>query len=522
MKSILLNILFISAFMGLAQEKGISEEALETYQGDIGVVLDTRDLAKKGYRPAKAKLEVKGTSYDYSTTIAIDPYTFMGQLKLPVEQISADDREKLKNGVDIIAIVVDVKGRKLLTETFNSMLFKSNPTRTIFHTHNLPDLNTKVHLVADTPYYIQAIADGKPGRMAAMSRSRPDHAFYNRMVSLTSKVAYTGNEANSAFYFEAVPGKANHFYIRHGATDTYVKNLYVKGFPDFRVVKTGYQKSTKPNFQFVVHKVGNGVYRLTDTNNAPIKITQGMGLTLDTDVKDNPELRFRLVPMQIDWSMEEIETHHLEPVLPPAQNGFSYNSTLINCGTGPLEQTIGNSKTVETQTTIGWEESFSFMSSNTTSASLTLGLEVEAKFFGNGAKYSAEATGSTEFTTQNSQEKTHWNEVTATTSETFFSERKITVPAKSAVLAYDAYQSYENIKVNVVQRLRVKGRNQQNGRALTGAQVTTQFHLNGFDGVITKVGPDYAEITVRAVATMDTIFKSKSDVQEVTANCSNP
>tara|TARA_R110000737_G_scaffold253186_1_gene262609 strand:- start:415 stop:1092 length:678 start_codon:yes stop_codon:yes gene_type:complete len=225
--------------------------------------------------------------------------------------------------------------------------------------------------------------------------------------------------------------------------------------------------------------------------------------------------------MNIDWEVQEIETHYLEPLLPAAQNGFSYNSTLINCGSGSLKQTIGEKKNVETTTTVGWEESFSFMSSSTASTSLTLGLEVEGKFFGNGATYSAEATASTQVTTQFATENSVWSEATGKTSETFFSEREITVPSKSAVQAYDAFQSYDNIKVNVVQRVQVRGRNQINNRALSGDQIATQFHFNGFDGVITRIGPDYAEVTIRAVATMDKVFKSKSDVQEVAANCSN-
>ncbi|RRQ49557.1 hypothetical protein DZC72_02845 [Maribacter algicola] len=517
----------------ITENDGITEEELETYKGDIGMVLNTRELAKKGYYPVKAQLDVKGTSANFSQTIDLDPYAFMGQIKLPVEDLSEADLNTLKDGVEVIAKLFDAEGSEIFAETFTSILFKPDPVPATCNPNDLPDLNTEVEVVENTPYYIQAVKyennQIEPENRAAFRRILqenpldPSSFLYNNLLSMTSTVEFTGDEENSSYFFESIEGKANHFNIKHQASDSYLKSELMKYGPlDFGYdgIKVGFEKSDRLNQQFVLHKVGNGVYRMTDAYFEPIKVTPGVGLTVGA--AEGEELLVRLVPINIDWSVEEIETHYLEPLLPAAQNGFSYNSTLINCGSGPLKQTIGESKNVETTTTVGWEESFSFMSSSTASYSMTLGLEVEGKFFGNGAKYSAEATGSSEFTTQNSIENSIWNEATDTTVETFFSEREITVPAKSAVQAYDAFQSYDNIKVNVVQRVQVRGRNQNdNNMALSGKQIATQFHFNGFDGVITQIGPDYVEVTIRAVATMDKIFKSKSDVQEVAANCGN-
>ena len=514
----------------ITKNDGITEEDLETYKGDVGMVIDTRELAKKGYHPVKAQLEVQGTSADFSQTVDLDPYAFMGQIKLPVEDLSDADLVTLKNGVQVIAKLFDADGSEIFTETFTSILFKSNPDPATCDANDLPDLNAEVDLVENTPYFIQAVKYAnnqvEPENRAAFRRILQENQFdpssylYNNLLSMTSTIEFTGDEENSSFSFEAIDGKANHFNIKHQASDSYLKSELMKYGPfdfGYNGIKVGHEKTDKLNQQFVLHKVGNGVYRMTDVYFEPIKVTPGVGLTVGA--AEGEDLLVRLVPMNIDWSVQEIQTHYLEPLLPAAQNGFSYNSTLINCGSGSLEQTIGNSQTEETITSVGWEESFSFMSSSTSSFSLTLGMEVEGKFFGNGAKYSAAATASTEFTTQSSTETSNWNEATGTTSQTFFSERTITVPAKSAVLAYDAFQRYDDIKVNVVQRVQVKGRNQINNMALSGRQIATQFHFNGFDGVITQIGPDYVEVTIRAVATMDKIFNSKSDLQEVSSNC---
>ena len=516
----------------ITENDGITEEDLETYKGDVGMVLDTRELAKKGYHPVKAQLNVQGTTADFSQTIDLDPYSFMGQIKVPVEDLSEADLDILKNGVEVIAKLFDAGGAEIFAETFTSVLFKSDPNPTSCHANEKTDLNTQVNLIADTPYYIQAVTYENnqvvPENRAAFRRIlesdflNPINAVYNDLLSMTSTIEFTSDEENSSFFFEAIEGKTNHFNVKHQASDSYLKSALMKlGDSDlgYNGIKVGFEKTDRLNQQFVLHKVGNGIYRMTDAYFEPIEVSSGVGLTVGED--NGTELFIRLVPMNIDWEVQEIQTHYLEPLLPAAQNGFSYNSTLINCGSGPLEQTIGKSETVETNTTVGWEESFSFMSSNTSSYSMTLGMEVEGKFFGNGAKYTAEATASSQFTTQSSTEKSNWNEATDTTSETFFSERTITVPAKSAVLAYDAFQRYDNIKVNVVQRVQVKARNQANNQALSGKEIVTQFHFNGFNGVITLIGPDYAEVTIRAVATMDKIFKSKSDIQEVAANCNN-
>jgi hypothetical protein len=72
-----------------------------------------------------------------------------------------------------------------------------------------------------------------------------------------------------------------------------------------------------------------------------------------------------------------------------------------------------------------------------------------------------------------------------------------------------------------VQRLRVRGTEHDTRESLSGEEIKSQFHFNGFNGMITEVGSDYIEITLRAVATMNKIFKWKSEVQEVDPMCSN-
>lgn len=497
---------------------GIAEEDIETYQGDVGIVISVRVVARKGYVPARVQLTIQGTTQDFSRTIDLDANTFLAQVKLPVSELDESDLEILKNGVEVEATLFDANDALLSSKTFTSVLFKSNPSLTEWSANELPDLNTDVALVPNTPYYIQVIRDGEPIQRAAFRRVFENDPLRNNIISTTSDVQFTGNEENSAFFFEPVANKANHFNIKHQESDTYLKSIRYLN-TDLNVVQAGHDAANNDrlNQQFVVRKVGNGIYELIDAFYEPIKVISGLGLGVGE--ADGEELLIRLIPMNIEWFIEEIETHYLEPVLPAATNGINFNSTLINCGSGPLEQTITTARKKQTATVVGWEESISFMSTTTSSYSVTLGLEVEGKFFGSGASYSAEATGGQEFTTQNATENTNWKEIEFKEDIEVETDRTITIPAKSAVLAYDIFQVYNNIKIDVVQRVQVRAINQESGQPLSGEQITTQFHFNGFNGVITQVGADYVEVTMRAVANMEEVFKTKSDIQEVAANC---
>ncbi|MEX0275349.1 MAG: hypothetical protein AB3N16_13320 [Flavobacteriaceae bacterium] len=497
----------------LEEGEGISENELEVYHGDIGLVIDARKVAKKGYRPTKVRLEIEAQSDDYSQTLDLNEYALMGQLKLAIEDLSTEAEQELKDGVQVTATLLDKDGALIVTESLSKQSFLSNPSPITIQGNDLEDLNTEVDLIPDTPYYIQWVREGEPQKGAFYSS--------NTHSRLEFDLSFSGNEDNMLYYFEKWSDThPNAFNIKHKASNTYLKQVRSSN-GTHRNIESGYNNPHQQNHVFVIKKVADGEYSITDLNGVPIK---SANTQLGLDLEDNSvtfQANFRFVPMNIDWNIENIATEYLQPILPPANSGFSFNNTLINCGTGELSQTIGTSKTVETVTTVGWEESVSISSSHSAGVSIGMSMEVSGSFFGNGATYKAEASASYDYTTTNTTENTNWQEATGTTSETFFSERTITVPPKSASLVYDAFQSYNNVKVNLVKRLRVKATEHDTGTALTGDEISTQFHFNGFEGHITEIGADYIEVTLRAVATMDEIFESKSDVQEVDPKCSN-
>ena len=507
----------------IEESKGLSEDDLVTYLGELGIVVDARKIAKKGYQPTTVKLTVDSNSGDYSQTVELNEYSLMGQIKLPIEELSAAAIDELTDGVEVVAELFDASGTSILVENLSKISFQSNPLPTICNGNDLEDLNNEFSLSANTPYYLQNVVDGNPITRAAGRRDWGPGDHRTGDITNSSGVTFSGDEDGFLFYFDAIPGKANTYAIKSKASNDYLKmNDASFGFITlgFKTVNSGFAFSNdNPDQQFVIEKADDedGGYLLKNLSGEAIQVTGGIGLTIGH--LDEQDIRFRFVPMNIDWNIENIGTEYLSPILPAAQNGFSYNSTLINCGQGGLSQTIGNSKNVTTTTTVGWEEALSISSSHSVGASLTLGLEVSASFFGTGATVSAEATGYYDYTTTSTTDRSDWNQAEGSSSDTFFAERTITVPSKSASLVYDAFQSYKNIKVNVVQRLRVKATDHDNGESLAGEEISTQFHFNGFEGVITEVGGDYIEVTLRGVANMDQVFESKSEVKDVVADC---
>ncbi len=525
----------------IVSKDGISDTDLATYGGDIGIVIDARTVQKKGYKPKTLKVTVKANSGNFSKTIDLNPYTLMGQIKLPADSLSTEAQSELKQGVAVVAQVLDASGSKIWEESFSKISFQSNPSTIPITANGLKDLDTEVHLNAGTPYYIQIVnKDGTPSATAVSSSTQMTVGYFNRqyLTYPNGGAKFTGDEKSFLYTFQAIPNTTNTFAIKSIVTNKYLRikrgHLYPISYSllqklsvviaDLDWTFPGDFINGNTDARFMVKKTGDGVYQLQSVQGEKImfgKFPDNLDYLMINDNNNSQakDIYFRFVPMNIDWSVESIETQYLDPILPAARNGFSFNSTLVNCGAGQLTQTVGNSKTVETVTTVGWKESISTMSSHKSSASLKLGLEVSGSFFGNGATYSAEVTGSYEYTTASTTETQNWNEATGSTSETFFSQREVTVPPKTASLVYDAYQSYDNIKVNLVQRLRVRATDFNTGKKLSGDEIASQFHFNGFNGVITEIGADYIEVTLRGVATMDKVFKSKSDVQSVPSNC---
>jgi len=517
----------------------ITAEDFDEFAGEIGVVLDARPIARKGYKPTQVTININATSGNYTQTVPIDEFSFMGQLKIPLEGLSQEAKNELTSGVQITPEYKDANGNVIFTDATATVSFQPNPSARTANAIDLEETedNQTITLSEDSSYYIQTMNDDGSPSNAAM-RHLSGAGFSNVITANTT--LFNGNETDRIFTFVPIPNEMNTYAIRLKTSGRFVQvspvlinttnflGSHIGPNLTFLAHFTQVQNASNYNaYKFKIDKVDNGSYLIKTYDGISIKQIPGFGLTVSASAFNlrnfqtvNAEERlWRMVSTTVEWNVTNIGTSFLEPILPKPQTGFSFNSTLTNCGNGSLSQTVGANITETRSRTIGWEESLSVNTSNTVSVSATVEVGFEAGFFGVGGNFNLSVTAGYEHSWSSTSESSNWEDTTDEIQESLFTERTVTVPAGSASLVYDVFQFYPNTKVNFVQRLRVEGIDSETGVSLTGEEIKTQFYFNKFNGVITSIEPNSIVITLKGTVTLDKVIKTESDVQDVPANC---
>ena len=514
----------------------------ESFEGEIGIVLDARPLAKKGHQPTQVTINIAATEGNYNQTVPIDEFSFMGQLKLPLESLSDTARQELTNGVQVTAEYKDDNGSIIYTEPTFTSSFQSNPSARLANTVNLQETeaNQTLALSDNTTYYIQRMAeDGNPDNSAWRYLDSPSYS--NVITANVSE--FNGNEPDRGFTFIPIPGEMNMYAIRHAESLRYIQVTAISiNSGSYHGASTAPNLSNRTsfsqiqgssdydNFKFKFEQTDDGSYLIKSVgqNNLPINQIAGFGLSVNeyvTNIADlfNPvyaeEKTWRIVSTNVQWSVTNIGTSFQDPILPKPQTAFSFNSTLTNCGSGTLTQTVGVEDSDTHSNTVGWEETLSMSTSNSVNISATVSVGFEAKFFGTGGDYNLSLTAGYSHNWSSTQENSNWEDKTEQETTVLASTREVTVPSGKASLVYDVYQFYPNTKVNFAQRMRVEGFDSQTNTPLTGEEIRTLFYLNKFNGVITSIEPNSIVITLKGTVILDKVIETESNVQDVPANC---
>ena len=194
----------------------VTEDDFEKFDGELGMVINARNIAKKGYNPANANIKIEAALGDYSQTITIEPITFIGQLRIPIKGLENDVVEELEEGVAVSIEIKDANGNRIISENFSAVIFRSNPQPVLLNVTNLEEteaFNT-IALKEDTPYYMQSVdAEGQPLEMALRVNRL---AGFNNIMTRTSNPSFLGFEVEPDFIFNFVPfpGEQNTFAIR--------------------------------------------------------------------------------------------------------------------------------------------------------------------------------------------------------------------------------------------------------------------------------------------------------------------
>ncbi|MCB0630255.1 MAG: hypothetical protein R2824_05560 [Saprospiraceae bacterium] len=506
---------------------GISVDELDTYAGEIGLLLNAREIARKGYMPAKAVVNIEAPSGKFSKTVDLNEFSFMGQIKLPVDELSAGAKKELTDGVPVSVTLTDQEGKTIVSDlSLGTVSFLPGPSPQTLLPANLPETNesAEIELNSGTAYYLQKVkSDGTP--LTQCMRFNPD-PNYGNIITVGTNTTFAGEQPNDVFNFHPVPGASNTFYIRIEKTGELLQSalivtlgsggLAIHNAPRNSLSKASLGYNLSNDYKFKLQKIREGVYVLKNFEGKVVKAAAGIGLTFDHPTGE--PIYWRPIAKDISWTVQPIASDIITPVLPKAKTGFSFNSTLRNCGSGDLTQEVGADFSEVRTNTFGWAESISINNSSSQSVSATIGVAFDAKFFGTGAIYDASVSTSFDWSQSVTTETSKHHSEDVTQAKTYFSKRSIVVPAKKASLVYDAYQFYENVRVDFVQRVRLSGID-EDGKALSGKQIRSLFQFTRFNGVINKVEANSVVFTLRGYTVLDKFMETQSNVEEVPARC---
>lgn len=522
----------------IEEGEGLTEEDVENDPGAIGISISARGIARKGYDPSYADIIVNANTGDFSKTVSIDSLTNIAYLSYKNEDLTSEQKKELSDGVSVSVRILDENEALLSEEDLSKISFQPSPPHNEITAKELEDKYRVVNLRPDVKYYMQIVEGGKEEVYGVPSSQYYEVTNYiPSYVHLltTDKIDYNSDFPDNftTYFFEKISDDPLDIYaicVRKNGKKFYWhmrldnKQLGIQNEENYKLNGGNTNPADIENYHFTIEKEENGFYTIKSIYYDKLLVIDPSKNTRLKVVDDNVDAQiayFRILMFDIDWDIQTIGYKNLQPILPPSQTSFAYNSTLINCSSGELVQEVGVSESRESKSVSGWEESMAVSSSSEKSVSVTIGAEVETGFFGNNAKVNTSVTGSYSTTTSKTQTQTRSGSIENTETVVVSSQRTITVPPGKATLVSDMYQSYENVRIPFVQRFRVKGNYQEDGNNLSGEEILTQFSFNGFNGVVTEVGNDYIEVTVRGNNVIDRLIDTKTVAEDTPADCSN-
>jgi hypothetical protein len=517
--------------------------------GEVGLVIDTRPIARKGYQPTTASVEFTGEYSEFSQDLTVNPNTSVATLTIAAEEVSEEQKTQMAEGIEGRVTILNDTSEELASVEDQFKVDSSN--RFIPVETDKARIYPEVSIVDGEPYILQVKSDNSDYNdhlvFSSDYASPYNFTFEFSGATYCDRDTYHGALIGDSHKENGVKMDLNAFYFEHISGDYYY--IYIKAYDNKKYLKKStaegkqlvFVDSDDPidedPFKFKVQREDNGLVTIISKSKGkalgrphvgypehqPCEYTQGEPIEyygqLGIARSDEDIFKFRMVAADIDWDVEQRDIEYNAPIVPPAQLDFAYESTLKNCSGGTtLEETVGKTETEENSFTMGTTESLQLYSSSSASIDVTTGMEAGVEMFGASVTASFEVSSSYTYTTSSTQTRSRtWEETTTQTVEVS-SERTVTVEPNTAVKVSDAYQTVENINMPFVQILRVTGKD-NSGNALTGTEIHSQLIASSFGGVIRKVEDDYVELTVRGTATIDKFVQAERWVEEIEDGC---
>ncbi len=489
-------------------DTGETADDIVVDDGDVGVVVDTRSIFRKGYTPATATF----TFADHGThdaTLDINGTTNLVILSLDKDDLTEPEMSAFAAGV-ALNIEIRAADQTVLANHDEADLVLDDSNRPLAISTTLPYIAPPLALRQDLPYLVQI--EGYAGIM--------DGSY----EVIQPNGSYVQGTMSQQYMFMPVDGQADTYFIQHPAeVDNFAWCWVNDGDTWMR-----YESSAPA--ELVLEQDEDGWVRMRENGGDRYLVyaenVLGAGNVLK--LTNGTPGRFRLISDHIDWLVADRGTVYEQPIMPPARLDFAYRGTLHNCSASTVEETIGRSEERSTTSSVGTTESLELFSGSTLSAQLTIGYSVTGKVgvsipgvgeAGAEVTQSAEVQMGAELTTSS----TTASENTWSTSETVTTvvsrTRTITLPPYSAVEAYDAVKTIPNVRVPFTQVLRISATDTDTDLNLTGIEVRSQMLFNFVGGVVTAVGADYVDIGFRGEVVIDQMLQATTHVIELEGAC---
>ncbi len=505
----------------IVSEDGISAGDLETYSGDLGIIINTRDLAKKGYNPKKVKITTTAIHGNYDGELLVDPLTSLAQLSMSTDDLLASAEAELRHGVGLEIKILNESNAVIAERTFSILSFIENGNRIDIDASDMEYINQELSFNYNTKYFIQPVdANGNYSNSVVW---KPSSALDNGVRMTERSSSFNAGTTTEQYMFYKYPNEPNVFAIYSANTNRYLRigltqrNLRQSGAYSY--------PSTSPNslgedLTFTIQREPNGLYTIRgNANGNPLRRGNDHGGVF-WHTHDNGNIQyFRIIALDLDWETQVLNTEHQAPIFPAANTSFGFNSTLKNCGSGELQQQVGMEREVTTTHTSSFTETIGLSGRVTTSVDVSVSATTEANFFGTGGSVTGEVSTGLEVSVEASKSSSAGSEQSTSETHTFFSTRTVSVPPGKASLVYDAYQTYSNVRVPYVQLIRLKAWDNWVSEYISGQDIATQLKMSSFTGTITNIGSDFVEVAVRGVLIFDNIVDTQTEVRDVPANC---
>lgn len=514
---------------GPGKEPLLPSDSIAISAGSVGLVIDTRAIAKKGYKPAKAQVNFSGSFTSLSKEVTIHPLTNVGTLSFPAENFTSAQLSQLAGGVNATIKILD-NTSTLLAEYNGNVDINASNNPFIIQTQQ-PRIFPAVSIKEGAPYYIQAITDdaNAKNKVLTLVGSGGAPAFDGYINLFDYSHVQSNNVLDRArYYFHPLGNNRFHITVRsasmNGNNPNYLKTDNTSGMMR-PTIHFGANPGNDDNFKFELSYDENGRIKIKPVNHNPLSFQVTNSNTVPITVAVNVSnasatyLPFRIVAANITWDVTDRGTEYNAPIAPPALLEFAYKSTLENCSPAILTQTVGSNKSETKSYTIGTQESLQIYSSHTASVNVTAGVEAGFSLFGAEATASISTSVGYSYTTSITNTSTNTWERTIENTIAVSVERQIEVPTNTALEVYDAIQTVNDVKMPFVQKIRVRGSYDGLGSNMSGNEIVSQLLANQFDGVITEVGTDYVDITIKGTATIGKYFVAKTRAAELKGKC---